>query len=492
MGHGEEAAGPPAAEAMIEELERELGEILTTISTKLESGEETELQYKQWLGSLAGLVQKSIDEFRISAHSSAERHRDRQSDLVGDLAELADLRSQQISNEAEIAALQEQLGISGTRDRNNSEATRTIERFENDIEAVEGELQAAKDQIAELRTANMRLENENESLLDLEDRAANLTEENGRMQEELTKLHNLRQLEDEHATTVLQLEETMNENQIINDEMTTMGTQLDETTAQYERCRKHLDEANEIVSIKQNMIDALREQIEQASASTSNLGLDLESEMHAGDRAPSSHEMDCMREKVRDLEAKNRAAQATVNQLNEKLRTASERSVSPRSSPKVDGVPEGWDAPACGLQREEDEELSVELAMLEEEFLTNVERLCKGFTEIEKCISNVERAVERGGLQGKVAMEVRVATLAKETMAIQLRELFGSNRGPIPEFVASLKQHLAETRRKQLAAAAAPKPVLTMERLEAFKQRHNQVILSAQTSVRCLSNIVYR
>ena len=109
MGHGAEDKAP-AAEATIEVLEKELGDILTTISTKLETGEETELQYKQWLGSLAGLVQKSIDEFRISAHSSAERHRYDQSDLVGDLAELADLSSQQISNEAEIAALQEQVG----------------------------------------------------------------------------------------------------------------------------------------------------------------------------------------------------------------------------------------------------------------------------------------------------------------------------------------------------------------------------------------------
>lgn len=487
MGHGAEDKAP-AAEATIEVLEKELGDILTTISTKLETGEETELQYKQWLGSLAGLVQKSIDEFRISAHSSAERHRYDQSDLVGDLAELADLRSQQISNEAEIAALQEQLGISGGRERHNSEATRTIERFEIDMETVEVELQAAKDQIAELRTANMRLENENESLLDLEDRAASLTEENARMQEELTKLASLRMLEDEHATTVMQLEDAMNENQVVNEDLTALSTQLEETTAQYERCKKHLDEANEIVSIKQNMIDALREQAEQASASHNSL--DLEAEM-AGD-APSSVEVEALREKVRDLESLNRVANMSNKSLEDKLQAAADKSVSPRSTPKVDGVPVGWDAPACGLEEAASEDAGTELAMLEEEFLTNVERLCKGFTEIEKCISNVEKTVERNGIKGKVAMEVRVATLAKETMAIQLRELFGIEGGLIPQFVVSLKQQLSETRRKQLAAAAAPKPVLTLERLEAFKQRHNQVILSAQTSVRCLSNIVYR
>ena len=146
-----------------------------------------------------------------------------------------------------------QLGISGGRERHNSEATRTIERFEIDMETVEVELQvvaalgcwysnsvmgaqAAKDQIAELRTANMRLENENESLLDLEDRAASLTEENARMQEELTKLASLRMLEDEHATTVMQLEDAMNENQVVNEDLTALSTQLEETTAQYERC----------------------------------------------------------------------------------------------------------------------------------------------------------------------------------------------------------------------------------------------------------------
>ena len=42
MGHGAEDKAP-AAEATIEVLEKELGDILTTISTKLETGEETEL-----------------------------------------------------------------------------------------------------------------------------------------------------------------------------------------------------------------------------------------------------------------------------------------------------------------------------------------------------------------------------------------------------------------------------------------------------------------
>ena len=38
-----------------------------------------------------------------------------------------------------------------------------------------------------------------------------------------------------------------------------------------------------------------------------------------------------------------------------------------------------------------------------------------------------------------------------------LQELFGIEGGLIPQFVVSLKQQLSETRRKQLAAAAAPK-----------------------------------
>ena len=50
----------------------------------------------------------------------------------------------------------------------------------------------------------------------------------------------------------------------------------------------------------------------------------------------------------------------------------------------MDGAPVGWDAPACGLEEAASEDAGTELAMLEEEFLTNVERLCKGFTEIEK------------------------------------------------------------------------------------------------------------
>ena len=54
MVHGEGVGGSAQA---IEELERELGDVLTSISQKLERGEESESQYKQWLGTLAGLCQ---------------------------------------------------------------------------------------------------------------------------------------------------------------------------------------------------------------------------------------------------------------------------------------------------------------------------------------------------------------------------------------------------------------------------------------------------
>ena len=109
MGRETDEDAPLAAESEIEELERELGDILTSISTKLEAGEESELQYKQWLGTLAGLCQKSIDEFRTSAATMGEKFRHRLGGEAEQLAEVSDLRAQLMSFEAENAALQEQV-----------------------------------------------------------------------------------------------------------------------------------------------------------------------------------------------------------------------------------------------------------------------------------------------------------------------------------------------------------------------------------------------
>lgn len=472
---------PLAAEGTVEELERELGDILTSISTKLEAGEENELQYKQWLGTLAGLCQKSIDEFRNSTATMGEKFRDRLGGEAEQLAEVSDLRHKLMSLEAENAALQEQIGL-GVRGRSQSDHHRTIEMFEESVDTLESELQAAKEQIVELRTANMRLEHENETLFDLEDRAASLTEENLRLQADVQKLGSLKGLEEEHENTVQKLKEALNENLVLEDETKSFATQVEDLSAQYERAKKQLDEANEILTIKQNMIEALRDSIEQQNNMSNESGLDLEAEVRAseGDLNNNSGELEEMRNRVLELESQNRAQLAQVDALQQKL--ASGASSSPRS-------------PSAGQELSDEEiggeELEEELRVLEEDFLTNVDRLAKGFGEIDKCITNVEKAVERSGQKlVKVAMEVKVASLAKETMAIQLRELFGAGGGLVPEFVLVLKAKLFKMINAQQAAKAAPKPILTIERLAAFKQRHCQVMGSAQRTIGCLSSIL--
>ena len=55
--------------------------------------------------------------------------------------------------------------------------------------------------------------------------------------------------------------------------------------------------------------------------------------------------------------------------------------------------------------------------------------------------------------ESALALHIRVVWLTCSC----LQELFGIEGGLIPQFVVSLKQQLSETRRKQLAAAAAPK-----------------------------------
>jgi len=59
----------------------------------------------------------------------------------------------------------------------------------------------------------------------------------------------------------------------------------------------------------------------------------LQAEM-AGD-APSSVEVEALREKVRDLESLNRVANMSNKSLEDKLQAAADKSVSPRSTPKV-------------------------------------------------------------------------------------------------------------------------------------------------------------
>ena len=59
----------------------------------------------------------------------------------------------------------------------------------------------------------------------------------------------------------------------------------------------------------------------------------LKAEM-AGD-APSGVVVEALREKVRDLESLNRVAQMSNKSLEDKLQAAADKSVSPRSTPKV-------------------------------------------------------------------------------------------------------------------------------------------------------------
>ena len=92
-----------------------------------------------------------------------------------------------------------------------------------------------------------------------------------------------------------------------------------------------------------------------------------------GDLNNNSGELEEMRNRVLELESQNRAQLAQVDALQQKL--ASGASSSPRS-------------PSAGQELSDEEiggeELEEELRVLEEDFLTNVDRLAKGFGEIDK------------------------------------------------------------------------------------------------------------
>ena len=89
-------------------------------------------------------------------------------------------KAREATLQAENSALQKQLR--GSRERADSGASRrAMAEHEEEISSLELEVKRAQDQISSLETANMRLENENESLMAMEERVSSLTEENARL-----------------------------------------------------------------------------------------------------------------------------------------------------------------------------------------------------------------------------------------------------------------------------------------------------------------------
>jgi len=269
-----------------------------------------------------------------------------------------------------------------------------------------------------------------------------------------------------------------------------------------------VEEANEITQIKQNMIEALRDQADhvslsrqQASSPVSRESETLEAyspeveggyhydegdshEAYSGETAETlaltmmedmaakqAKEMAQMQKKMQ--EDMQEQMQRMQQQMNEQMGV----STPPRAKVLVSRAHSD-----SSLSAATESDGEIDLDTREEDFRVTISRLLESSQTLETCLNNLKAGLAKVRMP-KVVMEVKVAANAKEIMNISLQDLFGSHNH-MPEYVMYLKHALADR-----SAKFKPKPTgLVWKRLESRYNKHMHLLRDATQTALALNH----
>jgi len=389
---------------------------------------------------------------------------------------------------------------------------------EEEISGLELEVKKAQDHISKLQTANMRLENENESLMAMEERVSSLTEENARLQALHAKAGDFDALEKEKDRHQVKVVELLAENHALEVDISRYANLVDEHKTALERAQRQTAEANEVINLKQKMIETLRDQAEQQSitAEPSPRGEgnnEIMDEFGAEFGGGGVQEEPSMAQKMEEMQQMmQQQMQQSMEQMKVQMQQQQQEqqmalqqmqiqhlAAKPASPPQ----PTQARAEAKVLTSEHSsrertlstasiesefggEQPEVDLERREEDFLVTVDRLMESAQTIGTCLLNLTQAMAQwGGRFPKVVMEFKVASNANGIMNICLAELFGaSNR--LPEYTQCLKAKLADVGKRPYAKPSG----LIWKRLETRYRKHQRLLTDAREAAISLNNML--